>query len=73
MLCMTGLLGFADEADEIDNKFEKLKAAAEQGNSIAQFGLGLMYHKGEGMPTDKKQAFYWFKKSRRKGKYGCAV
>ena len=32
--------------------------SAEQGNAKAQFHLGSMYYEGEGITTDKKQAFY---------------
>ena len=61
ILCMTAFLCFADE------EFEKVKAAAEQGDAIAQFFLAVMYNKGDGIPTDKKQAFYWYTKSAEKG------
>lgn len=51
ILCMTAFLCFADE------EFEKVKAAAEQGDAIAQFFLAVMYNEGDGIPTDKKRLF----------------
>ncbi|WP_373874399.1 tetratricopeptide repeat protein, partial [Aeromonas caviae] len=37
-----------------------LHKAAEQGNASAQFNLGLIYAKGQGVPQDYKQAHAWF-------------
>ncbi len=34
--------------------------AAEQGNALAQFDLGVMYTNGEGMKVDLVQAYKWF-------------
>ena len=33
--------------------------AAEQGDAKAQFGLGVMYATGEGIPKDYIQAYAW--------------
>lgn len=35
------------------------KALAEQGNSLAQHNLGLMYGKGQGVPQDYVEAYAW--------------
>jgi len=40
---------------------------AEQGNSGAQFNLGYMYHEGEGVPQDYKEALKWYRKSAEQG------
>ena len=61
ILFMTALLCFADE------KFEKVKAAAKQGDAFAQFSLAVMYYNGEGTLVDKKQAFYWYTKAAEQG------
>ncbi len=61
ILFMTALLCFADE------KFEKVKAAAEQGDAFAQFSLAVMYDKGIEALVDKKQAVYWYTKSAEQG------
>jgi TPR repeat protein len=43
--------------------FSEVKKSAEQGDAIAQYSLGIMYDNRKGTLTDKKQAFYWYKKS----------
>ncbi len=43
----------------------------EQGLARAQFLLGLMYHLGQGVPDDQKQAIGWFLKAAEQG-YGEA-
>lgn len=39
------------------------KIKAEQGDSIAQFNLGLMYHNGNGVHQDYKLAIFWYEKA----------
>jgi uncharacterized protein len=34
---------------------------AREGNSIAQFNLGFMYHEGKGVPQDSKEALKWYR------------
>ena len=34
--------------------------AAEQGNAAAQYNIGVMYYKGQGVPQDYVQAHMWF-------------
>lgn len=36
-----------------------VRLAAEQGNAVAQFGLGVMFYRGEGMPQDYAEATKW--------------
>ncbi len=40
---------------------------AEQGNATAQYNLGRMYAKGEGVSQDKGQAVLWYRKAAEKG------
>ena len=40
---------------------------AEQGDSYAQYNLGLMYDYGEGVIEDDTQAVYWFRKAAEQG------
>ena len=47
--------------------FQWFKKAAEQGIVPAQFNLGLMYLKGEGVLQDYKQAFKWYTKAAEQG------
>lgn len=44
--------------------FERL---AEQGHSGAQYYLGWMYYKGEGVSRNYDRAIYWMKKSAKGG------
>ncbi len=46
---------------------EQLRARAEQGDAEAQFKLGRMYGKGEGVPQDGVQAVAWFRKAAEQG------
>ena len=34
---------------------------ARDGNSVAQFNLGFMYHEGKGVPQDSKEALKWYR------------
>jgi TPR repeat protein len=38
---------------------EWFRRAAEQGNALAQYNLGVMYEHGEGVPKDLVQAHKW--------------
>ena len=45
------------------HNFNDIAKDAEQGNSDAQFKLGLRYFKGDGVEKDFVQAFSWYKKA----------
>lgn len=46
--------------------------AAEQGNSEAQYNLGVMYHYGQGVPQNQSVAKEWFSKACHNGsQQGC--
>ena len=36
------------------------RKAAEQGNALAQFNLGGMYFRGEGVPKNDIESYAWF-------------
>jgi hypothetical protein len=38
----------------------EVKPSAEQGNAMAQFGMGLMYRNGQGVLPDYQEAHKWF-------------
>ena len=40
---------------------------AEQGNAKAQYNLGLMYDKGQGLPQDDREALKWYRKAAEQG------
>ena len=43
------------------------RKAAEQGFVYAQFNLGMMYRKGEGVLEDDKEAVKWYRKAAEQG------
>jgi TPR repeat protein len=45
----------------------ELTSLAKQGDAIAQFNLGLIYRKGEGVPQDYKTAVKWWKLAAEQG------
>lgn len=45
----------------------EIRARAEQGNAEAQFKLGRMHSKGDGVPRDDVQAVAWFRKAAEQG------
>ncbi len=44
-----------------------LRPLAEQGNATAQFDLGGMYNRGQGVPQDYAQALTWYRKAADQG------
>lgn len=46
---------------------KQLQNAAEQGNVIAQFNLGLCYNKGTGVKKDRAKAAVWYQKAATQG------
>lgn len=48
-------------------EFEDTLKKAEQGDAIAQFSLGCIYEKAQGVTQDCKQAIYWYKKAAERG------
>jgi len=49
----------------VSQKFVYAKRAAVRGNVRAQFDLGLMYARGEGVQKNEREAFHWFHKAAR--------
>ena len=47
--------------------FDETMALAKQGNSTAQFNLGGMYNKGEGVPKNDAEAVKWYRKAADQG------
>ena len=46
-----------------EKAFKRFSRAAEEGNSLAQFNLHVMYDVGYGTLVDKEKALYWLQKS----------
>ena len=45
--------------------------AAKQGHAGAQFNLGVIYAKGQGIPQDNQQATHWFHLAAKQGHSGA--
>ncbi len=45
----------------------EFKPLAEKGHANAQFGLGLMYDEGQGVPQDYAEAAKWYRKAAEQG------
>ena len=50
-----------DEATLKKNRFLSQVVAAEQGNAVSQFNLGLMYDTGESVTQDYQEAVRWYR------------
>ena len=60
--------GFAEgvaayESGDYATALRELRPFAEQGDAVAQYNLGLMYHDGQGVPQDYAEAARWFRKA----------
>ncbi len=60
-----GLLALANQ--DYPTAKKEFQAAADQGNSEAQYSLGHMFESGEGMARDFTEAFKWYLKSAQQG------
>lgn len=49
----------------------EFRPLAEQGNAVAQFGLGLMYAHGLGVPQDHREAVKWYRLAADQGDAGA--
>lgn len=67
---------WAQEQDEsrFHQRFslQDMQGLADMGNDEAQFGLGVMYENGDGVPQDYRQAAVWYRKSAEQGLPLCA-
>jgi membrane associated rhomboid family serine protease len=43
------------------------RKAAEMGDSFAEYNLGMMYERGEGVPRDEQEAVKWYRKAADQG------
>lgn len=59
--------GMALAATFTSEQIQKIRNDAEAGNADAQFNLGLMYRKGDGVPQDNALAAQWYQKAADQG------
>ena len=57
----------ASEAGQFAEALKFYEEAAQNGEPIAQFNLGNVLDHGEGVPVDKKLAFFWYEKAANAG------
>ena len=50
----------ADQKGDYATELRILRPLAEQGNALAELGLGVMYANGHGVPQDYVRAHMWF-------------
>ena len=50
----------AAQNGDFTTALKEWKPLAEEGNAVAQFNLGQMYRKGDGVPQDYKEAVRWY-------------
>ena len=50
----------AQQTEELRKEFQGVKSKAEQGDALAQSGLGWMYDNGQGVEKDYAEAYAWY-------------
>jgi TPR repeat protein len=58
---------------DYDTALHEWRPLAEEGNSAAQYNLGVMYDTGQGVPLDYKEAVKWYRKAASQGDSGSQV
>ena len=57
----------AYKAGDYATALKEWRPLAEQGQVKAQHNLGVIYHKGRGVPQNYAQAIYWYRKASEQG------
>ena len=57
----------ANKKDDYATAFQIFRPLADQGDAHAQFNLGVMYDRGQGVPQDYAQALVWLLKAADQG------
>ena len=67
IFCSCASLMGTDKDKPIAKSMSALKALAEKGDAKAQFTLGGLYYKGQGVGKDFREALKWYHKSAAQG------
>ena len=67
LVALVVLAGFQAGLAETQLDVEEIRQEAEQGYAEAQFNLGVMYAKGEGVPEDYQEAVRWCRMAAEQG------
>ena len=54
-------------APAAESNIDSLRTSAEKGDPMAQYGLGMVYARGSGVPANSEEAFKWLRKSATQG------
>jgi TPR repeat protein len=57
----------AYDREDFATALREWQPLAEQGDAMAQYHVGMLYHKGRGVPQDDVQARKWYEKSAAQG------
>ncbi len=63
----------AYEAGDYATALQEWRPLAEQGNEYAQYGIGHLYHSGQGVPQDFVVAHMWYNIASGNGKENAPV
>jgi TPR repeat protein len=58
---------------DYDTALHEWRPLAEEGDSAAQYNLGVMYDTGQGVPQDYTEAVKWYRKAALQGDSGSQV
>lgn len=61
----------ASERGDYATALKNWQPLAQHGDPKAQFNLGLMYEKGQGVPQNYSEATYWYRRSAEQGDPGA--
>ena len=64
---IAGLSSTSRITEEESPLITEYRKAAEQGNVIAQYNLGVCYQYGNGVPKNQAEAINWYKKAAKQG------
>src|SRR5258705_383003 len=65
LLLIALFIGFHNVA--VADSVQETRAQAEKGDAAAQYNLGVMYEKGQGIPQDYAEALKWYRKAADQG------
>ena len=57
----------AHDREDYATALREWQPLAEQGDALAQYQVGMLYHKGRGVPQDDRQARKWYAKAAAQG------
>jgi TPR repeat protein len=66
-LLVIGLSAISDDVFSEESNIDEIKKLADQGYADAQYNLGVLYYKGEGVPENDAEAMRWFRKAAEQG------